>query len=112
LGDHEVVRVGKKVFLWLSAEDGGCFFGVRLPSSIDAALTLPGIEPMAYGMAKWGWINATFKKGEAVPVELIGKWLDESFRTVAPKKLVKQLDGPEPAAAKKPSNVRRAQRKA
>src|SRR5262249_36760451 len=37
LGDHQVVRVRDKVFLWLGDDDGGCYFGVRLPFSQDAA---------------------------------------------------------------------------
>jgi len=107
LGDHEVIRVKDKVFLWLGGdEDGSCNFGVRLVHSQDAAMALPFVEPMGYGMAKWGWIGARFKKGQDVPVKMVLEWLEESYRKIAPKKLVAQLDGggaakPAPAAAKK-----------
>lgn len=99
LGDHEVVRIKDKVFLWLGDEEGGCYFGVRLPHSQDAATALPFVEPMGYGMAKWGWVGATFKKGDDVPVKMCLEWLEESYRKVAPKKLVAQLDGGAPAKA-------------
>jgi predicted DNA-binding protein (MmcQ/YjbR family) len=105
LGDHEVIRVKDKVFVWLGDEDGGCYFGVRLPQSMDAALALPFVEPMAYGMAKWGWVGATFKKGTDVPMKMVLEWVEESYRKVAPKKLVAQLDGggAKAAPAKKPA---------
>jgi predicted DNA-binding protein (MmcQ/YjbR family) len=93
LGDHEVVRIKDKVFLWLGEEDGGCYFGVRLPQSQDAAMALPFVEPMGYGMAKWGWVGARFKKGQDVPVPMVFEWLEESYRKVAPKKLAAQLGG-------------------
>ncbi|HEY8209771.1 MAG TPA: MmcQ/YjbR family DNA-binding protein [Myxococcaceae bacterium] len=103
LGDHQVVRVKDKVFLWLGDEEGGCYFGVRLPHSQDAATALPFVEPMAYGMAKWGWVGVTFKKGDDVPVKMCLEWLEESYRKVAPKKLVAQLDsGGAPAKAAAP----------
>jgi len=93
LGDHEVVRVKDKVFLWLGGEDGGCSFGVRLPQSQDAAMAMPFVEPMGYGMAKWGWVSVAFKKGADVPVPMLREWLEESYRKVAPKKLSAQLAG-------------------
>jgi predicted DNA-binding protein (MmcQ/YjbR family) len=105
LGDHEVVRIKDKVFLWIGEEDGGSYFGVRLPHSQDAATALPFVEPMGYGMAKWGWVGARFKKGEDVPVKMVLEWVDESYRKVAPKKLVAQLDGggAKAAPAKQPA---------
>lgn len=111
LGDHEVVRVRDKVFLWLNAEDGGCGFGLRLPHSQDAAMALPFVEPMGYGMAKWGWVGASFKKGQDVPVKMLLEWLEESYRKVAPKKLAAQLGGapgaaPAPAPTKKKSRAK------
>lgn len=104
LGDHHVVRVRDKVFLWLNAEDGGCGFGLRLPHSQDAATALPFVEPMGYGMAKWGWVGAQFKKGEDVPVKMLLEWLEESYRKVAPKKLAAQLGGG-PKAAPAPTRA-------
>src|SRR5262249_8875424 len=95
-GDHEVYRVKKKVYIWLGeGEKGGTWLSVKLKSSQPAALTLPFVTPSAYGMAKWGWINAEFPKGKE-PMPLIAAWLEESYRHTAPKKLLKQLDaGPE-----------------
>src|SRR4051812_48339445 len=101
-GDHEVYRVKKKVFVWLGdgEQTGGVYVGVKLKESQSAALTLPFTTPMAYGMAKYGWIGAEFPKGK-MPLELVRSWINESYRFTAPKTLLKQLDGgaASPAAA-------------
>jgi len=46
---------------------------------------------LAYGLGRAGWVTATFETGEPVPVELMIAWIDESYRAIAPKKLVKEL---------------------
>ena len=102
-GDHEVYRVKKKVFVWLGdGEKGGVYVGVKLKDSQDAALTLPFTTPMAYGMAKYGWIGAEFPKGK-MPLDLVRSWIAESYRFTAPKTLLKQLDGGSAAPVAKKS---------
>ena len=90
-----VVKVRKKVFVFLGhPDDPNVDFGlsVKLPESKDFALTLPYTAPTGYGLGKAGWVSATFTKGTKPDVELLLEWLDESYRAVAPKTLVKQLD--------------------
>ena len=82
-----VVKVGKKIFVFLGAEG----FAVKLPESKEEALALPGAEPSGYGLGKAGWVNIPVT-GDDLPVDLFSDWLDESYRTIAPKKLIKQLD--------------------
>jgi predicted DNA-binding protein (MmcQ/YjbR family) len=90
-GDHEVYRVRKKVFLWLGeGEDGTPHLGVKLKDSQHAALMLPFVTPMAYGMAKWGWVNVDFPKGK-FSSDLSKEWITESYRHTAPKKLLALL---------------------
>jgi predicted DNA-binding protein (MmcQ/YjbR family) len=100
-GDHEVIRVNKKVFVWVrDDEDDGSFgIGVKLRDTQALALTLPFASPMEYGMAKWGWVNARFEKREKPPLDLLLAWVDESYRNVAPKKRVAEMDGGAKAAA-------------
>lgn len=91
-GDHEVYRVRKKVFVWLGdGESGGTYLGLKLKESQHAAMTLPFVKPMAYGMAKWGWVSVDFPKGK-FSLPLVKEWIAESYRYTAPKKLLKQLD--------------------
>lgn len=56
------------------------------------ALDLPFTSPTGYGLARGGWVTAEFAKDEAPPVELLCQWIDESYREVAPKRLVKESD--------------------
>jgi predicted DNA-binding protein (MmcQ/YjbR family) len=82
-----VVKVRKKIFVFLG-EDG---FAVKLPESAEVALGLPGSEPSGYGLGKAGWVNVKCT-GDDLPLDLFADFLDESYRAVAPKTLVKELD--------------------
>ena len=93
---ESVVKVRKKVFVFLGhPDDPKVAFGlsVKLPESQDFALTLPYTEPTGYGLGKAGWVSATFTKGMKPELDLLLEWVDESYRAVAPKTLVKRLDG-------------------
>jgi len=85
------IRPQGKAFLFMRAHDDEVSFSVKLPNSRDMAADLPWAEPTHYGMGKYGWVTAHVKPKDA-PMDLIRAWIDESFRAVAPKKLVKQLD--------------------
>ena len=88
-----VVKVGKKVFVFLGKPaDGGMGLSVKLPSSATIALSLPFTSPTGYGLGKAGWVSAQFGKRDKVPVTILRQWIDESYRAVAPKTLVKRLD--------------------
>jgi predicted DNA-binding protein (MmcQ/YjbR family) len=87
-----VVKVGKKIFVFLGspAEDGTLGFSVKLPISNDEALSLPFTVPTGYGLGRGGWVTVTAPPD--APLELFIGWIEESYRTVAPKSLVAQLD--------------------
>jgi predicted DNA-binding protein (MmcQ/YjbR family) len=90
-----VVKVNKKIFVFFGvpAEDGdGIGIGVKLPTEGEFARSLPYCEPSGYGLGKAGWVNARFGAAGDVPVDMLKDWIDESYRAVAPKKLIKQLD--------------------
>jgi predicted DNA-binding protein (MmcQ/YjbR family) len=106
---ENVYKVAGKVFVFFGVPNDKFGLAVKLPASSGAALMLPFTEPTGYGLGKAGWVSASFDGEKEVPEGLIVEWLEESYRAVAPKKLLKQLDGevaPEPAkkktAAKKP----------
>lgn len=89
-----VVKVGKKVFVFLGKghEPGTAGLSVKLPASAADALELPFAEPTGYGLGKSGWVSFRFGPGDRPPMEALRRWLEESYRAVAPKKLVKALD--------------------
>ena len=89
---HVAVKVRRKAFVFLALSDSRLSLSVKLPASGMAALTMPFAEPTGYGLGKSGWVTAAFEGDDPVPVEMLQDWIDESFRTIAPKRLVQTLD--------------------
>ncbi len=95
---EQVVKVGKKIFLFLNMAEGaarfadGFYLAMKLPESAEAALTFPFATPTGYGLGRSGWVSFLFAPGTKVPYALLCDWIDESYRAVATKSLVKQLE--------------------
>ena len=58
----------------------------------EFALDLPFTAPTGYGLGKSGWVTATFGPKDKPPLDYLRHWIAESYRAVAPKKLLKLLD--------------------
>ena len=82
--NYPVIQI-LKVFLFLYREHGFLGLTVKLPESGQMALTLPFASPTGYGMGKYGWVSAKFGPADAVPIDMIKEWIDESFHAIAPK---------------------------
>lgn len=96
--DHTVMKVGAKVFVFFggaASPPDTLSVTVKLPISYEMALTLPSMKPAGHGLWKGGWAQLTQTTGEAIDLETLRGWIDQSYRAVAPKKLVKQLDAVE-----------------
>jgi predicted DNA-binding protein (MmcQ/YjbR family) len=87
---ERAIKVKGKAFIFMRAEDDVVSLSVKLPQSRDVAVDLPFAEPTHYGMGKHGWVTARVKP-KGAPLDMIKAWIDESFRAVAPKTLVKAL---------------------
>lgn len=99
-GDR-VVKVKGKVFVFLGQDEDGAFgCSLKLPKSNALALELPFASPTRYGLGKSGWVSLRGPELAEAPFDLLREWLDESFRAVAPKKIVATLDA---AAASEPA---------
>ena len=86
-------KVNKKVFCFLGRDDGTRLgFSLKLPDSGKAALALPQASPTGYGLGRHGWVSFGFEPGDDVPMDRILHWLDESYRAVAPKRLIKEIE--------------------
>ena len=88
-----VAKVGKKVFVFLGADepdDGGCWLGVKLPQSKEDALGLPFTRPMGYGLDRGGWVG--IQAPPDMPLEVLTAWVEESYRAVAGRTLIRRLD--------------------
>ncbi|MGW7577423.1 MmcQ/YjbR family DNA-binding protein [Streptomyces sp. NPDC054765] len=94
---ESVIKVNKKVFVFLGIGDGSHPPGVTLkltdPEAHAHALTSPGARPAGYGLGKAGWVRVPLAGHGAPPVDLLCDWAEESYRVIAPKKLIAELDG-------------------
>jgi predicted DNA-binding protein (MmcQ/YjbR family) len=90
---ENVVKVNKKIFVFFGVpENDRLMVGTKLPDSVEFALTFPFTEPTGYGMGRAGWVSAILGPDDEVPADMLEDWIDESYRTIAPKRLVKLLD--------------------
>jgi predicted DNA-binding protein (MmcQ/YjbR family) len=88
-------KVKGKVFVFAYADAKVFGISAKLPVTFTDMLKLPFAEPTGYGLGKAGWVSCRFapKDKKKIPVDLLLAWIDESYRAVAPKSLVKKLAG-------------------
>jgi predicted DNA-binding protein (MmcQ/YjbR family) len=89
---ERAIKVKGKAFLFLRADAGTVSFSVKLPRSAAEALELPYAEPTHYGLGKHGWVTLTVDRAREAPVSSFKAWVEESYRSVAPKRVVALLD--------------------
>jgi len=89
---ERVMKVNKKVFVFMGTHDGGLALTTKLPHTGAMALTLPFASPTRYSLGKSGWVTAAFNAREKPPLGMLRAWIEESYRAIAPKKLVAALD--------------------
>src|SRR3954463_4578078 len=90
-----VIKVKRKVFLFVNgaiAPQDGVSLSVKLPHSGADVLELPLAEPTGYGMGKHGWVTLLIMRDDQLPLQLLEAWIDESYRAVAPKRLIAERD--------------------
>ncbi|HVX95253.1 MAG TPA: MmcQ/YjbR family DNA-binding protein [Polyangia bacterium] len=88
---HRVAKVGKKIFVTFGNDERAFSMSAKLPHSAALALTLPFAEPTGYGLGKSGWVTARFAANEAPPIDMMRAWIEESYRAIAPAKLIEAL---------------------
>ena len=88
---HPTFRVRDKTFVF--AANDGSSLTVKLDKEEAAAVvaTEPGAEPAGYGLGRAGWVSIKLT-ADAPPVEVLEDWVEESYRQVALKRLIKELD--------------------
>jgi predicted DNA-binding protein (MmcQ/YjbR family) len=96
---HRVVKCAGKMFFTCDVHDGELSATVKLPRSGKKVLERKYAEPTHYGMGKYGWVTVRFKSAKDVPVDELRAWIEETFVSMAPKKLIAARDKA-PAAAK------------
>lgn len=87
-------RARKKSFLFMGATQSSCDALVKLGQSLEEARTLAAKEPARYKVGSAGWVTVTLGTDDVPPAGLLERWIDESFRLVAPRQLVAGLPAP------------------
>ena len=88
---EDVVKVRGKIFVF-AGSPGSRRMTVKLAESHAHALSIEGAEPTGYGLGKSGWVTVPFR-APGVSLAVLRDWVEESYRIVAPKRLVAELDG-------------------
>ena len=89
---HRAFKVKGKAFVFVSFWQGKLGLSVKLPLSGRVALTFPFASPTEYGLGKSGWVTARFAAADDLPLHMLEEWIDESFRAIAPKKVLARLE--------------------
>ena len=74
----------------LASTDPG--IAVKLPDSHAQALSLDCAKPSGYGLGKAGWVNIQLTGPDRPSADVLCDWVEESYRAIAPKKLIAELD--------------------
>ena len=86
---ESVFKVRKKVFVFFGGTQK--LMTVKLVESHGHALSIAGVKPTGYGLGDSGWLNIPVD-APGLDHELLCDWVEESYRIVAPKRLVAELD--------------------
>jgi predicted DNA-binding protein (MmcQ/YjbR family) len=106
---ESVAKVNGKVFVFLGSGASSVppRMTVKLDESHGHALAIEGAEQTGYGLGKSGWVTVPLR-GPGVAVDLLRDWVEESYRIVAPRRLVTELDSSATRGTKRPRSGLRA----
>jgi predicted DNA-binding protein (MmcQ/YjbR family) len=85
-----VYKVGKRIFVFLGEVEDGSHIGVKLRDSYEEAMAFEWVKPSGYGLDRGGWVSCTVPPD--APPDMVLGWIEESYRLVAPKKLLARLE--------------------
>jgi predicted DNA-binding protein (MmcQ/YjbR family) len=93
--EESVAKVNKKVFVFMGVEDPKQYplgMTVKIPEIAGLVTGLEACELAGYGLGKSGWISVKFAAKDCPDLDTLKEWVEDSYRLIAPKKLVKELD--------------------
>jgi predicted DNA-binding protein (MmcQ/YjbR family) len=93
---ERVVKVNRKVFVFFGHDErrDPARVTVKLDESHGHAMAIEGSAPTGYGLGRSGWVTVPLHAPD-VTLDLLSDLVEESYRIVAPKRLVAELDGRE-----------------
>jgi predicted DNA-binding protein (MmcQ/YjbR family) len=94
---ERVAKVNKKIFAFLGRDDADDpTVALKLPVSAEHALALGCSEPTSHGLGRAHWVTVHLTHPHCPDDDLLLDWLDESYRAVAPARLIATLESPPP----------------
>ena len=87
-----MVKVNGKIFVLLGEEGDEPGLSVKLWDSLEQALSFGGVAPIGYGLGRSGWVYVRLKQARASH-GVLRDWIEESYRLMAAKRLVVELEG-------------------
>jgi predicted DNA-binding protein (MmcQ/YjbR family) len=87
----DVIKVGKRIFVFLGHPDHPPGISVKQPRSAPYALSLGCCEPTGYGLGRRGWVSVHIDAAGAPSRQLLEEWVLESYAAIATKSLVKRI---------------------
>jgi hypothetical protein len=100
--ESRTVQVRKKAFLFLGPKEAR----LKLRESLPEALHLAAQDPVRWRVGSLGWVAVTLAGDDPAVREVCIRWVEESWRLVAPQDLLESLaprGSVAPAPARKPS---------
>ncbi|HEY1629709.1 MAG TPA: MmcQ/YjbR family DNA-binding protein [Rhizomicrobium sp.] len=91
---ESAIKVKGKVFVFMNDGAEGLHLSIKLPHSREFALEYNFTKPTGYNLGKSGWVTATFAKKDKPPLDILEAWITESYRAIAPKKLLAKPPAP------------------
>ncbi len=77
--ESRTVKARNKAFLFIRVDHAR----LKLRESLPAATRLAAKEPEHFQVGAGGWVKATFSNDWAVPLDILERWIGESYRLVA-----------------------------
>lgn len=89
---NRAFKVRKKNFLFVGEKENEVRVMLKLNGSLDMAQAM---DDPRVSVGKTGWVTVKFAPDDVPDEELLLAWVEESFRALGPKTLVKQLGSQE-----------------
>lgn len=89
---NRAFKAGGKNFAFLGEKDDVCSLRLKLGDSIPEVENRAAAEPDRWQVGKGGWVLVTFPPDDGPEIADLRRWITESFRLLAPKKVLAQFD--------------------
>jgi predicted DNA-binding protein (MmcQ/YjbR family) len=98
--DKAAYKAGGKSFLFVGSDGAATTIMLKLQASLPEAKKLTAARPATYKVGGTNWVTITLPHDQPPPINVLQRWIEESYRLLVPRKLTATLDGAKPLAVK------------